>query len=438
LTTDTSPLPPSAPLGVRRFLARPWLLAFVPVSAATSGFGVALPLLILIPLHGAWTDVALAAALYNGAAILASIAWGRVADRFAVRRTLLLLTYGGFGVAYLALANVHSIPALLVLYTFTGLVAPAGGNAASLLLLERFGNGERPLAIASYNWMNILGAIAGLLAGYGWLAAGYPLSPLLYVLAALVFASFAWVWIGVRDLPRSRGPGPLHTPMIQRFHIPELSLAAWGRLRQWAGGGSHRALAWVLAATFLFNLTANLYNISYTPYLYSVGVGAAAIFLVNLSNSLAQGLVYPFSGTWTNREGAGRVVRRSTGLRAGGYLATAALTLVPLTAAAAFFSNAWIYAVLGAAVAFYATSSSVLTYQALERHEAGLMLGLAGALGGIAAIAGAALSGLFSVYGSYRLAFLVSGVGLLLSVPLWNWATAAVDRTRTTGASIPP
>src|SRR5579863_8446946 len=146
-----------------RLLARPWLAAFVPVNAATSGFGVVLPLLILISLHGAWTDVALAATLFNGAVILSSVGWGWVADHWCSRRALLAIHYAGFGVIYIALAEVHTLGALLVLYTVVGIIAPAGANASNLLILEKFTTKERPNAYASFQLMSMVGAVAGLL-----------------------------------------------------------------------------------------------------------------------------------------------------------------------------------------------------------------------------------------------------------------------------------
>ncbi|MCI4370023.1 MAG: hypothetical protein L3J81_01675, partial [Thermoplasmata archaeon] len=169
----------------RRLVSRPWLLAFVPVNAATSGFGVVLPLLILISLHGAWTDVALAATLFNAAVILSSVAWGWVSDHVPSRRLLLAVNFAGFAAVYSVLGGVHTLGGLLLLYTAVGVLAPAGTNAANLLILEKFGSTERPSAYASFQLMSMLGAVGGLLVGFFWLAAGRPLDPLLEVLAAL-------------------------------------------------------------------------------------------------------------------------------------------------------------------------------------------------------------------------------------------------------------
>jgi MFS family permease len=436
---------PSSPRRLNAILARPWLLVFIPINAATSGFGVALPLLILVTLGAAWTEVALAATLVNIAVIFASIFWGWVSDRYPTRRRLLLFNYAGYGVVYIALAEVHTVGALLALYTLIGLIAPAGSNAASLLILEKFSTSERPSAFASFQLMSIVGGISGLLVGYFWLTAHLPLPPLLFVLAALAFASVIGVWFGVgeakRPLPSLQvarnvdslasrvGPHPgarLSVPFFPRR--PDFSADGWRKLSRWAREEVHHELPLILAASFLFNMSSNLFNISYTPYLYSLGIGAASIFLVNLSNNVAQGFLFPTTGTMTSRLGADRLVRDSTYVRSLGYLAVTGFTFIPMVVMAAFVANVVAFGILGAAIAFYSTASSILLYRALEGRDAGTLLGLSSALGGIAAVVGAALSGVLSVFGSYRLTFLVSAGGLLASLPLWAAATVAYAR----------
>src|SRR5580693_3490343 len=161
-----------------RLLARPWLVAFVPINAATSGFGVALPLLILTTLGGAWTQVAVAASLYNVAVIGASVCWGYVSDHYPSRRNLLVLNFAGFAILFGLLAEVHSLPLVYPLYVMVGLLAPAGASASNLLILEQFSEKERAGAYASLQEMSMIGAMVGLLVGYFWLLGHQPLPPL--------------------------------------------------------------------------------------------------------------------------------------------------------------------------------------------------------------------------------------------------------------------
>jgi MFS family permease len=428
-----------------RLVARPWLLAFVPVNAATAGFGVLLPLLILIPLHGNWADVATAATVFNGAVILSSVGWGHLADRYPARRAFLVVTYGGYAALYLVLSHIDSLPVLYVVYGTIGAISPAAANAANLLILERFGSGERATGFASFQEMSMIGSVVGLLVGFLWTTANDALLSLIYVLAALAAVSAVALWFGVREAlrpERARSLAQHPESLIARLRVsasyripipffprrPRIRPGALSRFRLWAKEELHHELPLVMGAMFLFNLASNLYNISYTPFLYSLGLGAASIFLVNLSNNFTQTLLFPVSGKWSNRFGVDRLVRASSYLRALGYLGTAGFTFVALVAPGAFLANFLVFGILGGAIALYTTASSLMLFRGLERRDAGGLLGVNSALGGGAAVLGAGMSGVLALFGSYRLVFLVAAGALLVSVPLWAAASVAYRR----------
>ena len=430
-----------------QLVARPWLLAFVPINAATAGFGVVLPLLILISLHGTWSDVAVAATLFNTAVILSSVVWGHLSDRYRLRRAFLVLNYGGYALLYLLLTQVTSLPLLDVIYTGIGLLAPAGASASNLLILEKFSERERATAFASFQEMSMVGSVVGLLIGYFWAAANDALLSLVYVLSGLAAVSAVALWFGIREVSR-----PLSTAsvanhpesLVSRLRIspsfriaipffpkrPKIDRGSVVRLRRWAREELHHELPLVMAAMFLFNLSANLFNISYTPYLYSIGLGAAAIFLVNFSNNFAQTMLFPLSGTLSNRVGPDRLVHWSTYVRSLGYLATAGFTFVVFLHGEAFGANLLAFGLLGASIAIYTTASSLILFRGLEGRDAGGLLGVNSALGGAAAVLGAVLSGVLSIFGSYRLVFLVAAGSLLISIPLWTAAGVAYNRRK--------
>lgn len=430
-----------------RMLARPWLLAFVPINAATAGFGVVLPLLILIPLHGTWADVAIAATLFNSAVILMSVLWGHLSDKYPARRTFLVINFAGYGVLYAVLSTVHSLPELFAIYAVIGAIAPAGASASNLLILEKFSERERPNAFASYQEMSMIGSILGVLLGYFWTLASDALLNLLLVLAGLAVVSAVAIWFGIKEAPRklttlqvARHPESLLSRIrtITAFRIsipffptrPSLRPHVLRRLREWARAELHHELPLIMIASFLFNLSANLFNISYTPYLYSAGLAASSIFLVNVSNNFAQTLIFPFTGGLSVRSGPDRLVHRATYLRAIGYLATAGFTFAAFAEPASFEANLAVYALLGGAIAVYTTASSLILFRGLVGRDAGSLIGVNTALGGVAAVAGAALSGALAVFGSFRLVFLVSGGLLLISLPLWTAASVAYTRRR--------
>jgi MFS family permease len=439
--------PQQAPRRWASILARPWLIAFLPINAATAAFSLSLQLLIL-GAHGSVIEWALAATVFNGALIVSSIVWGFLADRYPLRRRFLLINYLGFAGIYAALYFLTSFNELIILYTIVGALTPAGVSASNLLILEQFSEGDRPTAYASFQEISIFGAILGGLVGFFWLEARELLRPILFLLAAFALASVIIVWFGVRDSSR-----PLRTsdttkdaagllsrlrhsvalrltiPFFPPFHQfrPGVLRRAWRRIREEA----RHEIPLIFAASLLFNLSANLFNVSYTFYLAAVGISFAGIFLINVSNSVAQSIFFPLSGSLSKRGGADRLVQTSSLLRTIGYLLVAGFTFDQFFGGAlAFEANVLVYALLGGAIALYSTGSSLVLFRTLHERDAGSLLGLSSALGGFAAIVGAFLSGVLSYYGSYRLTFLVAAIGLLASLPLWASADAAYIRRR--------
>ena len=431
--------------GPSRILASRRLLAFLHIKAATAGYGEVLPLLILLPLHGDWSQVALAATLFNAAVIASSVLWGHLADRYPRRRLFLVIIYAGFGALYLLLAYAPSIGVLYAVYTVIGLIAPAGASAGTLLLLEKFPENERANAYGSFQEMAILGSVGGLLLGYGWTANSLSLYTILYVLAAFAIASAVGIWFGVTEAPR-----PARTNQVARhldsfiarirplatFRIPipyfpvrpRVNRHAGTRLRQWAQEELRHEIPLVLGAMFLFNFSATLFNITLTPYLTSVGVEASSVFLINLANNSCQAVLFPFSSTFTNRFGPDRLVRWSSYVRSLSYLATAGFALLLLFGPAALVANAVSYAVAGGAIAFFSIASSTLLFRCFRGGDSGRILGANSALGGVAGVAGAATSGVLALFGSFSLVFLISAGALLTSLPLWTAATVAYRR----------
>jgi MFS family permease len=358
-----------------------------------------------------------------------------------------VINYAGYGALYLLLTSVHSIPELYVIYTVIGVIAPAGASASNLLILEKFTETERANAYASFQEMSIIGSVLGLLIGYFWTLANDTLFSLLYVLGALAFVSAVALWFGIREAERTlttahvaRHPESLFSRIreMTSFRIsipffpkrPRLGPRPIARFRAWARAELHHELPLILIASFLFNLSANLFNISYIPYLYSAGLVASSIFLVNISNNFAQTLIFPITGGLSNRVGPDKLVQRATYLRSIGYLATAAFTFAVFSRPQAFEANVAVYALLGGAIAVYTTASSLMLFRGLRGRDAGSVLGVNSALGGVAAVIGAGLSGVLAVFGSYRLVFLVAGGSLLVSLPLWTAASVAYARRR--------
>lgn len=426
-------------------VARPWLLVFVPVNAASSAFSVALPLLILFTLHGGVLDVSLAATLYSLALVPASLLWGAICDRWKVRAPLLLLNAVAFTGVFLALGAFPTLATLLLAYAAYGLIAPSSAAASNLLILERFSADERPSAYASFSELSILGGVLGILGGFAWTArygGGAGLLGLLYVAAGLSLATAVGVALFVRDPPRTHRRisiahfpealvSRLHTPIPFFPHLPPPPYLP--RIARWLREEATHEVPLMLAAGFFFNLGSSLFNTSYTPFLASatVGIGTSGIFLVNLANNGAQALVFPASGRASAGGRAERVVALSLWSRGGAYALVALFAFVPLalwSGANSLVPNMLVFAVAGISFAFFSTGSSLLLFRSFEGRSAGSLLGANSALSGLAAVLGAAASGVVSHDLGFTYTFALAGLGMGAGVPLWAASGRAFRR----------
>jgi MFS family permease len=138
------------------------------------------------------------------------------------------------------------------------------------------------------------------------------------------------------------------------------------------------------------------------------------------------------------RFGSDRLVQRATYGRALGYLATAGFTFFLVARRGVFEENVIVFGVLGGAIAVYSTASSLMLFRGLEGHDAGSLLGVNSALGGVAAVTGAGLAAVLAAFGSFRLVFLVSAAALLASLPIWTAASVAYGRRKHSRESPPP
>jgi len=437
---------------VSPILAGPWLLLFLPVNAALAGFTVILPILILFTYGGSILAVALAQTLYSLLLIPGSLLWGRVCDRIDRRKPLLLFNYLGIAVIFLSMTLLRGLDELLIFYALFGLIAPSGAAASTLLVMERFPPAERPAAFASFQEMSVTGGLAGVVGGFVWVIevpGNLPAFLFVTVVLAVVSAVMLTTMVPERKTRLARAhiasnPSFLESRlrMVQVFFLRLPSGKAWRGLGRWLQQEATHEVPLVLAAFFLFNLSANLFNTSYTPYLAALGLGVSGIFLVNIANNLGQVFSLPFSAKLSVGDRAGRSVVVSSWGRASGYGIAALLTLLPIDLIAMHDGllavNLMIYGILGVAVAFYTTASSLLLFRSLEGKSKGAYLGLNSSLGGIAAVLGAGLSGVITYHFGFSVTFGVAMLIMIGVVPAWTLAFRAMKRRSPRAESVPP
>lgn len=149
------------------------------------------------------SQVALVVGVFSTVAMVAGLAWGRLADRIGRRKPFVVGAMAGLCLAYVAMANVPVWPWLLPLRVFEG-VASGAHAVASLALMGDLleGHPHRARLIGGYRMSGSL-AFSVAIVGSGWLAqtVGFRGS---YLLAAGVYAVAFLIALNLREPPMKR------------------------------------------------------------------------------------------------------------------------------------------------------------------------------------------------------------------------------------------
>lgn len=407
-----------------------WLWIFVPINAATGGFGTLLPLYV-ISLGGTVIDVGNIISAYSLALIPPSILWGIAVDRRGSRRPF--VTYGYLGITILLFAGyfVTELGALSLLYVCYAIVSTAATPAVSLLIIESSSKKRLPMTFAKYSALTVVGTALGSIPGIFW-TSFFPLRA--YFLLCAIFSGLSVV-LAVNYIPEPAFPferkvvaltqeslvEKLKTFSMIFVTIPSLDdIKSFWRLMRSA---VTRQLPMLFFSFFLFFMAGNLFFTAYTPFLKSRQLGDSEVFTIYSTLHILQAAIFLITGRACRRFGERRVALSSLLMRAVGFSAGVATVLLMLMNSNLLVSSMGVTAMIGTAYALYSTSTSILLFHSLPAGKQGELLGVYSALTGIAAFLGAILSGYLSFQFGYGLTFsaatlLIVGCALVFRVAI--------------------
>jgi MFS family permease len=404
-------------LGTQSKSDQKWLWIFVPINAAIGGFSTLLPLYI-IDIGGTVIDVGNIVSAYSLALIPSSILWGFAVDRKEKRKPF--VTYGYLGITVLLVAGffLTDIPSLLVLYVCYAGISTVASPAVSILLMESSPKKELSMTFAKYSSLTLLGTALGTIPGAFW--TNYlPLRA--YFLLCAIFSGISVVlaarYLAEPEFPFERKAvalsqesfvTKLRTVTMIFITIPSLEdIKSFGKMMR---SVFTRHLPLLYLSFFLFFTASNLFFTSYTPFLKSRQMDDSGVFIIFTTLYILQAAIYPITGRACGRFGEDHVAVSALWLRTGGILAALTTVLLMLHNSTLITASIVSIAVIGTSFAFFNTSSSVLLFRTLPHGKQGELLGIYSALTGIAAFAGAIMSGYLSYNLGYALTFVATAL----------------------------
>lgn len=385
-----------------------WFWALVPIQAAIGALTVLLPLYVL-QLGGSVIDIGNIAAVGNLALIPGSLTWGRVADFYGVRRTILIASFSGLSIVFVIMYLTNTLIAILVLYAVFAFLTAAIVPIVNLLLMETFPKQMWSRMFARASSFITTGLMLGTLPGIFWTTRlGLPLRSYLILCIAL---SIPAVILAIKLVPEpritfERGIIPtsplsvllrlLSVPLIF-VKIPSASdfRSFWKLIR----GGLNKELPLLYAVMFLFFTSGSMVFTQYPALLKQRGLSEDEVFLSFFYLFLVNAVSFLIAGKISQAAKETTVSTVAMSLRIAGILSASAVSY--LTGGPLLLATFAIFTILSISFTFSNTANSSLLFKALGVEKQGELLGVYSAFTGVGLFLGSLASG----YVSFTLGF---------------------------------
>jgi MFS family permease len=399
-----------------------WVSSVLPYNIALGPVGTLVQLLIL-NLKGTVVEVGLALTLFNAVSVPAALFWGFVTDRFQQRRPLILASFLATPLLLVLFLFARTVYWVSFLYALFSFATTASITPLNLLVMETEDKPKWASAFAKFSMIASLGQTVGLLLGMIW-SFYFPLEFVVIPLALLSLVSAGMALVLIKE-PSVVFERQILVMNKQGFfyrlrNSPYLLLKTpvWHDFKRIFKNLPHELLrhtALLYLSSFVFFLSAGIFNTSLVPSLRANGLPSLLIFLAIMLGMIIQILWFRYAGVYTERKSPVKSAIGGLLLRAAAYgmlgifayFLTGFWFLIPVLI---FYPLA-----SGIAYAIYYTASNTLIFNSLSPKRNGSHLGVYSALAGGATMAGSFFSGFLSFYLGFYFTFLVSAVFLVFA-----------------------
>ncbi len=381
----------------------------------------------ILGLGGNALDVSYAITLSNVVLIPASMFWGLMADRYHLRK-LIVLGFASSTLSLLAMYFARSILWITLLYAVFTFFSVSYSTPMNLLVMETSEKAKWAYNFSRLSMLSSIGSLTGFMistVAVNFLRV-FQLFLVLTVfgVTALVNA-FAYTPRSIVGIERVSVVHHresfmtrlkmlplmfLHIPSIHHFKMFKLSRLTRKPINY---------LPLLYLAIFVFYVSSGLFNTVYPVGLYQLGLDKSEVLGIITVGMLVQILSFHLAGKVLEKYDEREVAFKALLLRGGSYVAMGASTLFPsvlLPINVVFYPIA-----AGFAFSLYYSASNTLVFKAVGERRQGATLGVYSTLVGIAMFLGSLLSGYVTHYFKFAVDFGTAGALLIFSANIFKY-----------------
>jgi len=405
-----------------------WMLYILPSSISAEGLHIVLPLYV-ISLGGTVSDVGIVIALQYGASALGSIFWGKIIDRFHVKRVILLVCFSIIALCCIWLYFTTELGTIYAISTIIGFFIIGKNPITQLLVMETVPNNQWSRLFSFTAIITTFGSFTAFVVGSLW---GYYFEVGPYFLFCAITSSIAVVtsvivksstFLERHTIAESiHGLNSVFRHFRFNFHIifPKIPHREdFKHLISIFKGNISHEIGILFLTNFFFYLGSNIYFTAFIPFLKDHQFSDSQVFTVYLIQTITLLVIFYLVPRLTSKIGEERATTISFIPRITAVLTTA--FLIPITLGFDSFAVAAISSsIMVMAFSIFSTSNSILLFKTIPRGFEGRYLGVNSFMIGIGVFSAALLAGFITSTSGYLTTFLVSVVILMVSFVLFR------------------
>ena len=404
---------------------RKWIWYLLPSQITAEGLHTVIPLYVIF-LGGGINEVAIIVAFHYGAAAFGALFWGKIIDRFHMRRTVLLISLSATLLLCVWLYFTRDLGLLLVISPMIGFFIVGKNPVTHLLVMESAPKNQWSWLFARISIIATFGMLAAMAIGTAW-SVYFDLGP--YFLICAVSSGIAIVLTktikeSAFHLERSSIAHSIQglRYSFSHFHlvfskIPEL-YDYKHIITIFKGKVSHE-IGILFLSIFLFYLGSNIYFTAYTPFLKHFDFPDSTVFLIYTIQTITMIAIFFVAPKVISKFGEERstmiaYVPRISAVLVAGFV-------VPFMFGGGIFVVSIISVCLMVlAFSIFSTSSSMILFKSIPQGFEGKYLGVNSSVTGIGVFVGALITGKITSSFGYSISFLVSAIILAMAFVLFR------------------
>ncbi len=406
-----------------------WMLFIMPSSITAEGLHIAIPLFVLF-LGGNVTDVGIVIGLHYGFASLGAIFWGKIIDRYQIKKGILIICFSVIAVTSLAMYFVSEINFVFILSAILGFFIIGKNPVTHILVMESVTNNQWGVLFSRVSIIASFGSLLAFLVGVLW-DSFFDLRPY------FIFCAISSTIAVILSMPVERKSfieretlvhsihGLKHIFNYNRYHFQVVyhkvpKIYDFRHIISIFKGKVSHEIGILFFANFLFYFGSNIYFTAFIPFLKKYDFTDSQVFLVYMFQTITLLAIFFLVPKLIAKISEERATQLAYIPRVLGILIT--IVIFPQMMGAESFVTAVISScLLVTAFSIYSTANSLILFKAIPRGFEGTYLGVNSFMIGLGLLLGSLTAGFIANALSYSVSFGVAVVLILLSLLMFRF-----------------